>query len=179
MAFSFKEKIRTRKLSLRSSILLMGIVSVLIFICMILLAKEFTVIFCTNCLSHPLLIFLNLAPIILLMILFFGLTGHALFSAAATAAIFLTAGISNRLLILFRGEPLSYADLFQLKEGIGILKNFDTSIFMAMIIGIILIISVLITLLLFFRPIKLKWYTRLILITVSILLAFISSRRAV
>ena len=152
----------------------MGIVSVLIFICMILLAKEFTVIFCTNCLSHPLLIFLNLTPIILLMILFFGLTGHALFSAAATAAIFLTAGISNRLLILFRGEPLSYADLFQLKEGIGILKNFDTSIFMAMIIGIILIISVLITLLLFFRPIKLKWYTRLILITVSILLAFIS-----
>ena len=172
MAFTFKEIIHTRRLSLRSSVLLMGIVSVLIFICMILLAKEFTVIFYTNCFSHPLLILLNLAPIILLMAFLYGLTGHAPFSAAATTSVFLAGGITNRLMILLREEPLSYADLAQFKEGIGILKTFDASIFTAMIIGIVLVVLVFFALLIFFRPTKLKWHTRLILIILSVLLAF-------
>ena len=159
-----KKKIPSLRVGVIPSVLLICLVSIAVFIGMIFLApSDYTDFYLDSCADQPLLIFLNLAPILLVAFFLYGLTARAPFSAAVTAALFLTAGAVNHYKILFRSDPFIFADLTLYKEAASILKTFDSSLFTAVICGAVIVVILLVLLAVFFRGNGLKWQARVFL----------------
>lgn len=169
-----KTKIPSFYIGLIPSVILICLCSCVIFIGMVLLSPlNFTKFFIFSCFDQPLLLFLNLAPIMLLSFFLYGLTARAPLSIAVTAAVFLTAGAINHYKILFRSDPFIFADLTLYREAVNILKTFDPSLFTAMICGIVVVVILLVLLVVFFRKTRLKWPIRIILPLFCLLCSFL------
>ena len=97
-------------------------------------------------LEQPLLLVLNVVPVLLLVIFFGTLTGNLFYGAAITDAIVGTLSLANRLKCELREEPLYPREIFLAREGLGVLNNFDWP----MKIICILVFSVLLLLVLGF-----------------------------
>ena len=66
--------------------------------------------------ERPILLLLNLLPCVGLMFLMYGLTGRASWAFAVTAAVVLGLSVGNYYKLVFRDDPVMFADLFLLKE---------------------------------------------------------------
>ena len=66
--------------------------------------------------ERPIILLLNLLPCVGLMFLMYGLTGRASWAFAVTAAAVLGFSVGNYYKLVFRDDPLMFADLFLLKE---------------------------------------------------------------
>ncbi len=149
--------------------LLIIVFSCIIFIAMGLFPQMYTKLYISSCLSNPVLIFLNLLPIFLFMLFFYGLTAHLPFSVLLTSVVFLSMGLINNYKILFRNDPFVVSDLSLGRELIGILGDFDSSLLLASIIGIIILLILFFLVLFFFRAAKLSWWKRVIICLLCIL----------
>lgn len=72
---------------------------------------------------HGLILFLNLAPVILLVFFFYLLFGAPRAACITTAAIVMGLTFANYYLIRLRDDPLSFGDFLNLKEAISITKK--------------------------------------------------------
>ena len=149
--------------------LLIIVFSCAIFIAMGLFPQMYTKLYFSSCLSNPELILLNLLPIFLFMLFFYGLTAHLPFSVLLTSVVFLSMGLINNYKILFRNDPFVVSDLSLGRELIGILGDFDSSLLLASIIGIIILLILFFLVLFFFRAAKLSWWKRVIICLLCIL----------
>lgn len=66
--------------------------------------------------AHPLIAFLNLAPVVLLMVGLYFLTGRAGLSYGLTAGVTLGLTAANWFKLQFRNDPMMFEDLFLIKE---------------------------------------------------------------
>ncbi|WP_294471987.1 LTA synthase family protein [uncultured Intestinimonas sp.] len=64
----------------------------------------------------PLIFVLNLLPVLALLLLLYGLTGRAQLSFGVTAALVFGLSTGNYYKLMFRNDPLMFADLLLLKE---------------------------------------------------------------
>ena len=65
---------------------------------------------------YPLIFFLNLFPVLLLILLFYGITGRSGLSFGLTSGIVIALSLGDYYKLMFRNDPLMFADLFLLKE---------------------------------------------------------------
>ena len=64
----------------------------------------------------PLIFVLNLLPVLAVLLLLYGLTGRAQLSFLVTAAVVLGLSVGNYYKLMFRNDPVMFADLLLLKE---------------------------------------------------------------
>ena len=85
----------------------------------------FTVEFFFDYFRHPLILFLNWIPVILLQLAFFGITGRQ-WSAFLIASVFvLTASAISFYKLRFRNEPLLFSDIMLISAAAGVAEEFD------------------------------------------------------
>jgi len=75
-------------------------------------------------LDTPLLLLLNLLPPVVLMALLYGLTGRAGCSFLVTAGVCVGLSVGNYYKLMFRDDPLLFADLLLLKEAGNMAGNY-------------------------------------------------------
>lgn len=66
--------------------------------------------------ERPLIMVLNLLPVIALLLLWYGVTGRTHWAFLITALLVLGFSVGNYYKLVFRDDPLMFADLFLLKE---------------------------------------------------------------
>lgn len=120
---------------------------------------------------HGFIIFLNLAPVILLVFLFYLLFGAPRAACIITTVIVMGLTFANYYLIRLRDDPLSFGDLLNLREAVSISKkqkyNLMPDIRMWIGIGCILL-GILILSLLVRHPAKIPFRIRLPLLLIPI-----------
>lgn len=123
---------------------------------------------------HPLILFLNLAPVILLVFIFYLLFGGPRVAFIATAAVVIGLTFTNYYLICLRDDPLSFGDLLNFREAIFITKkqkyNLMPNTRMWIGIGCILLCALLISI--FVRHCaKIRFRIRMLLLLIPLLLS--------
>lgn len=89
----------------------------------------------------PMIAFLNLAPVLLLMLLLWALTGRAGLSYAVTAALTLGLTIASWFKLQFRNDPMMFEDLLLIKEAGNMAGKYK--LFMTKTMAVALVIVVL------------------------------------
>lgn len=77
--------------------------------------------------ENPLILLLNLLPILALIVLLYGLTGRVWCAYLITAALVLGLSAGNYYKLLFRNDPLMFEDLLLLKEAGDMAGKYDLS----------------------------------------------------
>lgn len=88
------------------------------------IASEHPYLLAVNFLHHPLLLLLNVLPVLLVMLLFYYISRRMVFSAGLAAGIFAAMALADRVKSSMRQEPLLPSDLTLAKEAFAILKTF-------------------------------------------------------
>lgn len=120
---------------------------------------------------HGLIVFLNLAPVILLVFFFYLLFGAPRAACIATTAIVMGLTFVNYYLIRLRDDPLSFGDLLNIKEGISITRKQKYNLMpdTRMWIGIgCILLGVLFLYLTVRHPVKIPFHIRLPLLLIPI-----------
>ncbi len=89
-------------------------------------------------LSSPKLVFLNIAPVILLIFLFYGILGTAATAYAFGSVITLVISLCNYYKLVFRDDPLLFEDILIIREAANMTGTYELFL-NAKIIGIILV----------------------------------------
>lgn len=105
----------------------------------------------SNFLRQPLLLFLNLLPIVVVLVLLYALMGNALFAASITSLLFNILSLVNLIKIESRNDPLVPADIGLLKEAMQATGEYQLNLHVPYIIAIVLF-----SVLLFVAGIKVK-----------------------
>lgn len=84
--------------------------------CLLLAFGPYALRLCLGLLDRPLILLLNLLPPVIFMALLYGLTGRAGTSFLITAGVFLGFSAGNYFKLMFRDDPLMFADLLLIKE---------------------------------------------------------------
>ncbi len=74
--------------------------------------------------THPLLLLLNLLPVVLLELLLWCVTGRAWVSFLLTAAVILGASTGSYFKLLFRDDPFVFADIPSISTAMGVAGNY-------------------------------------------------------
>ncbi len=97
-----------------------------------------------NFLQHPLLLALNVLPVLLVMLLLYYISRRMVFSIGLTAGLFAAMAIADSIKSSMRQEPLLPTDLTLAKEALAILKTFPDFTLLVGAFGIIFFLLLLI-----------------------------------
>ena len=78
--------------------------------------------------AQPLLIFLNAVPVFVTAFFAFGITNNAFVSGGITYLVWMTLSYVNNVKITLRNDPFIPQDIFQAKEGLYAVNDFDISV---------------------------------------------------
>lgn len=90
--------------------------------------------------QHPLIAFLNLAPVVLLFALLYFLSGRASLSYLITAAVIMGFTLGSWFKLQFRNDPLMFEDLLLLKEAGNMAGKYQLFVTKTMLISLALLI---------------------------------------
>ena len=76
--------------------------------------------------TYPFLFWLNCLPIFLLILLFYFITNHTLFSIGLWGGVFYSLAFANSMKIEMRQDPVLPSDIKLIREVMGIMEGFDT-----------------------------------------------------
>ena len=88
------------------------------------ISAEHSYLLAMNFLQHPLLLVLNVLPVLLVMLLLYYISRRMIFSIGLTAGIFAAMALADSIKSSMRQEPLLPSDLTLAKEALAILKTF-------------------------------------------------------
>lgn len=78
--------------------------------------------------NQPLLVFLNSLPVFVTAFFAFGITNNSFVSGGITYLLWMTLSYVNNIKITLRNDPFIPQDMFQAKEGLYAVKDFDISV---------------------------------------------------
>ncbi len=90
-----------------------------------------------NILHAPMMLFWNIFPVFLFILLLFFLTKKLFFSVSCSAVLFIFFAVVDRVKVIMRQEPLLPTDLTLVKETLAILKTFP--VYQLVLIGLLLL----------------------------------------
>lgn len=122
--------------------------------------------------TNPMLLVMNAAPVLLLTLLFFSVTGNALVGSGLTSTLVLLLSIVNRYKIEFRDEPLVPMDLMLVKEANGMVTEGGFQVSYLLIGSVVLFILIQFALGYLIRTKKFKWPYRVAVLALSALIMF-------
>ena len=143
--------------------------------CLFLGTWYFTVYRLVSYFSEPEIFLLNLIPVVLLVLFFYLLTNRAWAGFLIPAVLLLIICIANYYTVLLRGEPFVAEDILNTRDGVGILKEYDLQIPLALILSLAAVIGGTVILALFARgkfPKKRRWLRLVLLVLTAVLCGF-------
>lgn len=143
--------------------------------CLFLGTWYFTVYRFVSYFSEPEIFLLNLIPVVLLVLFFYLLTNRAWAGFLIPAVLLLIICIANYYTVLLRGEPFVAEDILNTRDGVGILKEYDLQIPLALILSLAAVIGGTVILALFARgkfPKKRLWLRLVLLVLTAVLCGF-------
>lgn len=161
---------------LRTALLLMAAIVCLHLLCLFLGTWYFTVYRFVSYFYEPEIFLLNLLPVALLVLFFYFLTNRAWLSFLIPSLFFVIVCIVNYYMILLRGEPFVAEDILNVGAGLGILKEYELTVPIFLILALVAVIGGTVLLAIFARgrfP-KNRWWLRLALLVLTAVLAGIS-----
>ena len=78
----------------------------------------------TGYFTHPLILLLNLLPVVLLMLLCWFATGRAWVAFLLTAAVILGGSVGSYFKLMFRDDPFVFADISSISTAMGVAGNY-------------------------------------------------------
>ncbi len=91
--------------------------------------------------THPLIALLNLAPVLLLMLVLYFLTGRAGLSYGVTAGVTLGLTIASWFKLQFRNDPMMFEDLFLIKEAGNMAGKYQLFVTKTMVAALLLVLA--------------------------------------
>ena len=126
--------------------------------------------------SEPEIFLLNLIPVLLLVAFFYFLTNRAWLGFLIPGLLLVIIGIVNYYMIALRGEPFVAEDIFSAGAGLGILKEYELTVPIFLILAVAAVIGGTVVLAIFAKgrfP-KNRWWLRLALLVLTAVLAGVS-----
>lgn len=120
---------------------------------------------------YPLIVLVNLLPLLLLIAVFFFLTRRLWVGVLLTALPFVSALYTNYYKVLYRKEPFNPADFVLAGEAGDMLERYTLTPDLWVVLGILLAL-LMIAGAFFFRPAKIGTKTRIIGVLICVVLAF-------
>lgn len=133
------------------SLIVIFIVSLITTALMFYIAPGSLLMFMELAVNSPLLIILNYLPVLLIMLLFYFVSGNFIFSSGIPAMIFLAGAFVNRTKTKLRQDPLVPSDLSVITEVKSILSNYDRIYTVLAIAAIAIIIAICVLAFIFFK----------------------------
>lgn len=161
---------------LRTALLLMAAIVCLHLLCLFLGTWYFTVYRFVSYFYEPEIFLLNLLPVALLVAFFYFLTNRAWLGFLIPSLFFVIVCIVNYYMIALRGEPFVAEDILNVGAGLGILKEYELTVPIFLILALVAVIGGTVLLAIFARgrfP-KNRWWLRLALLVLTAVLAGIS-----
>lgn len=75
--------------------------------------------------THPLILVLNLLPVMLFLVLMWMLTGRPWIAFLLTNALFMSASVGSYFKLMFRDDPFVFADMTSITTALGVAGNYD------------------------------------------------------
>ncbi len=135
-------KLKRFKLDIKTSIAVILAASIFTAYLMFKVSPGYSAIFFTVSLSEPLVLFLNYIPILLIMLIFYFISGNCIFASGFSAIIFTIGSYANEQKSNLRQDPLIPSDMSVITEVKSILSDYDdkyTYLAIATLIAIILV----------------------------------------
>ena len=161
---------------LRTALLLMAAIVCLHLLCLFLGTWYFTVYRFVSYFYEPEIFLLNLLPVALLVLFFYFLTNRAWLGFLIPSLFFVIVCIVNYYMIALRGEPFVAEDILNVGAGLGILKEYELTVPIFLILALVAVIGGTVLLAIFAKgrfP-KNRWWLRLALLVLTAVLAGIS-----
>lgn len=108
-------------------------------------------------LTQPMLLLLNLLPVVVAVFFLYALTNRAWIAALGSSLLVMIPTIANYLKIAFRGDPLMASDVLLLSEALKIGTNYSLTLPLLLPLVLICLLLAAGIVLLFFLP-KYKWH---------------------
>lgn len=144
-------KLRKAKPSVKTSLIIIIIVSLITTGIMFYLAPGSLIKFLEFVKDSPSLFILNYLPVLLLMLLLYFISGNCVFSSGFTFMLFVIASFVNRTKSILRQDPLIPSDLSVITEVKSILQNYDKIYMILAAAAIVIIIAIIVLSFLFFK----------------------------
>ena len=77
--------------------------------------------------THPLIMILNLLPPLILFVLFFCIIGRSWIAYLISSSLVIVISAANYFLLMFRNDPLMFADIVNLSTAMGVAGEYDLS----------------------------------------------------
>ena len=145
-------------------------------LCLFLGTWYFTLYRFVSYFSEPEIFLLNLIPVLLLVAFFYFLTNRAWLGFLIPSLLLLVVGIVNYYMIALRGEPFVAEDILNAGAGLGILKEYELTVPIILILAVAAVIGGTVILAIFAKgrfP-KNRWWLRLALLVLTVVLAGVS-----
>lgn len=165
-----------RESGLVTALLLATAVLCLHLLCLFLGTWYFTVYRFVSYFSEPEIFLLNLLPVALLVVFFYFLTNRAWLGFLIPALFLVVVCIVNYYMIALRGEPFVAEDILNVGAGLGILKEYELTVPIFLILAIVAVIGGTVLLAIFAKgkiP-KDRWWLRLAILVLTAVLAGVS-----
>ena len=145
-------------------------------LCLFLGTWYFTLYRFVSYFYEPEIFLLNLIPVLLLVAFFYFLTNRAWLGFLIPSLLLLVVGIVNYYMIALRGEPFVAEDILNTGAGLGILKEYELTVPIILILAVAAVIGGTVILAIFAKgrfP-KNRWWLRLALLVLTVVLAGVS-----
>ena len=145
-------------------------------LCLFLGTWYFTLYRFVSYFYEPEIFLLNLIPVLLLVAFFYFLTNRAWLGFLIPSLLLLVVGIVNYYMIALRGEPFVAEDILNAGAGLGILKEYELTVPIILILAVAAVIGGTVILAIFAKgrfP-KNRWWLRLALLVLTVVLAGVS-----
>jgi len=113
--------------------------------------------------EYPMLVILNLLPIVWMIVLLYGITRRALFSGLLGFGIFSLMAEINQVKSTLREDPFIPKDITLIREALSISENLDFGNAGLIIAAVVVVIVILVLLFLISKPDKIKWFGSVII----------------
>ena len=144
-------KFNKRKIGIKTSLTVVVLSSMVTMILVLLVSPEYLRTIYHTALEAPALAVLNYLPVLLVMLLFYFISGNCVFASGIPALIFIDFSYANSVKSTLRQDPLIPSDLSVVTEVGSIISTYGSIYTVLAIIAIILFAAVIAVAFLFFK----------------------------
>ena len=144
-------KLKQFKISIKFSIAVIVLVSLLTTYLMFKVSPDYSAIFLEIANEEKILLLLNYIPILIIMLFLYFVSGNCIFSSGIPALVFIGVSYANSVKSTLRQDPLIPSDLSVITEVKSILSNYDQKYTTLAIAAVVLVILICLAAFIFFK----------------------------
>ena len=144
-------KLKQFKISIKFSIAVIVLVSLLTTYLMFKVSPDYSAIFLEIANEEKILLLLNYIPILIIMLFLYFVSGNCIFSSGIPALVFIGGSYANSVKSTLRQDPLIPSDLSVITEVKSILSNYDQKYTTLAVAAVVILILICVVAFIFFK----------------------------